>query len=386
MAIKITKQPNGQYKARVWSKTKNAFGKRETTQKSNINSLAVAKRWAENTEMELSAFELRYYDITFGELNTRFLNTKTSADKLSPSYLNIINYVSPSILKYFEKTPITRMNTPAVQEYINIIQKRENQINGKRLKKGTIQQHLSHIKSVINWGVSQDLVEYNRIRKIELKDDEEPFEATILDADIFGKVLSYIKKYVYNIYIPVLISVLFGPRRGESLGLKTDVIDFENEYFEIKNNIIQIKGVVIERQKLKTKGSKRFNSLSDFFIDEITEHLEMNKYLPENIKDYVSSNVFMGLPSPDYVSKTFHKTMKKVFNIDMRLYDLRHCCNQYMYEGGVDTFTRSSKLGHSYSDNQRTNTNERVYLRQSHLKSKEASNIVANQILKGFKV
>ena len=71
--------------------------------------------------------------------------------------------------------------------------------------------------------------------------------------------------------------------------------------------------------------------------------------------------------------------MKEVFNIDIRLHDLRHSFNQLAYENDIDLTTRSKMLGHASEEI----TNE-IYSHFSATQSKKAVNIISNKITAGF--
>lgn len=353
-----------------------AFGKRKTKYKSGIKSVAAARNWAALTEAELSEQQSYDENITFGELATYYMESRKN--KMSPSTLKGLEWIIPEVLDRFGKVKAANINTRLVQQFVNDLSNKENTHKpGQKIRKSTIEKYHHYLMAVLNWGVAQDYLEYNRVKKIEFPQDE--LEPTILNAEQLGQILAFLKKRCYNLYIPVLLSATMSPRRGEFLGLKWDAVDFDNNIINISVNRIMVGSKIIDRTKLKTAKSKRLLSMSDFVKNELLEH----KTLCEGLNSpYVCANPFSGeIPTkPDYITKTFHKVIKQQFGIDMRVHDLRHCFNQMAYEDEIDETARIKIMGHSKAE-----TNRNIYTHASLQKNRAAMNIIALQVEQSFK-
>lgn len=382
MAITINKSEDGTYNVRVWSRSVDIYGKRKTKYKSGIKTVTAAKKWAELTEDELTELaqlgENKFENnLTFADLNSMYL--KSRENKMSPTSYAYALSITPTLLSFIGQVKIENINTRIVQDVVDKLSKMENKYKkGQRLKKGTIQRYVNHIKAVISWGVAQDYIEYNRIKKIEIPEDEEEFEPTTLSAEDVGKVLTWLKTNYYNLYIPVLLSVTMSPRRGEFLGLTWDKIDFENDTINFSNNRIMVGSKIVDKQKMKTRTSKRVLVMSDFVKKELLEHKKMCEHLDS---PYVCANVFTGEQptQPNYISRYFHRVMDKEFGVKMRVHDLRHSFNQIAYEDDVDEATRSKIMGHS-----KITMTRNTYTKSSLKKNKEAMNSVSSKIEMAF--
>ncbi len=373
MSIKITKQNNGLYTVRVWATHRDEFGKRKSKQQKDIKTVAVAEVIADKFQEEL---DYNRYDenITFKELSNLYLESKIN---ISITTRSSYDYMIPIINDYMGKVKICNVNTRVVQGFINEVAKKENpHCKGQRIKSGTIQRYVGYIKAVINWGVGQDILEYNRIKRLEYPQDEIEFEPTIINAEQIGEILKFLKQYCYNIYIPVLLDSCLGTRRGEALGLTWDMVDFDNNIVYLKKNLVQAKNKVIVKERLKTHKSKRVIAISDFIKQELLQHKKMNEALNN---PFVCANIFTGkVPTPSYVTKTYHDVILEVFGINMRLHDLRHCFNHIANENDTDIVTMVNMLGHS-----NINTNL-LYAGFSVNKTRKAVNLISNEIQKGF--
>ena len=216
--IKIDKQKNGKYTIRVWSK-RDDFGKRRSKCIKDISGIVAARKIASETSYELEESNINK-DLTFCEADDLYFAERKS--KVSPSTLNgLFKNERLRIRDYFGNVKIKNINTKMVQDYIDKEQ-------AKGLKKKTVQNRVWYLKAVLNWAVNQDFLEYNRIKKLAFRDDEEEFEPTTLSLSQTAKILSKMRTDYYNLYIPTLISVLTSARRSEALGLTWDDIDFEN--------------------------------------------------------------------------------------------------------------------------------------------------------------
>ena len=372
MAIKIEKQKDGTYKVRVWAKSLDVFGKRKTAQQSKIKTFSSAKKLAQELEAKLSEDDFEK-TLTFGVLEKKYFESRST--KMSPTTIAGGKASRERILSFWQNIPVDKINTKIAQEYVDFMLKSKKE-NGDKYRNNTIKKDMHHVNAVINWGVGRDYLEYNKIKRLDYP-EEDVFEPTLLSAEKIGEVLAYLKQYCYNIYIPVLLYVTTGERRGEGLGLKNENINIENSILEIRTNALSVHGTLLERDKLKTKTSKRNIAISDFVKKELEEHANMNSGLDD---DHVCATIFLGrAPYPDYVSKKFHKVMKEVFNIDIRLHDLRHSFNQLAYENDVDLTTRSKMLGHASEDV----TNE-IYTHFSASKSKKAVDLISSKIAESF--
>lgn len=376
MSIKIDKQPNGTYAVRLWAKYCDAFGKRRTKYKSGFKSIIAARRWGDETEALMLEQETPS-EMTFEELNKLYQESR--ANKISPTTIDKQEHIVKRCVDLLGSVKIKDINSRVVQQVIDQLATLPNKFNpSQTLKKSTLEKYYKHIQAVLNWGVSQDYLEFNRVKRVDFPEDKDCFNPTILSAKGLGEILAYLKTNYYNLYIPVLLSCTTSARRGEFLGLKWESVDFENNIISIQNNRIQTKSGTFDKQKMKTAKSRRILPMSDFLKKELIEH----KKLCYNLNSpYVCANPFCGETptNPNYISRTFHNAILEKFKIKMRVHDLRHCFNQIAYEENIDETTRIKMMGHC---NAKINID--VYTHQSFKKTKEAMDLVSGGIEKSF--
>lgn len=374
MATEIKQLKNGTYSVRVYAKHKDALGKRKSKYQSGIKSVATARILAKEFEEELE----RYVDddFTLAEANEMYLLSRES--KVEPTTFARFKFVYKPIIERLGHIKIKNINNRVVQSYVDDRQKDKSKNSKERIKKATVEREVRYIKTIINWLIANDYLEYNKIKRIEYTPDEEEFEATTLSIEQVADVLKNLKMNYYNLYIPVLISVTTSARRGEALALKWSDIDWVNNTITFHSNFVEVGNKTVDKSKMKTKSSRRIIAMCDFLRGELLEHQNICVGLNS---DYVCATPFSSdVPmTPSNLTKKYHKYILDTYGIHMRLHDLRHTFNQLAYENGVDISTRAMIMGHSNEK-----LTQKVYTHNSILKSKEATNKLGNKIAESF--
>ena len=132
-----------------------------------------------------------------------------------------------------------------------------------------------------------------------------------------------------RLYPIIYVTALYGLRRSEVLGLKWDSINFAMQTLTIRHTVARVTKVV-EKNKTKNASSFRSFPLTDDAVRLFKILLQQEQYYRNHFgKDYIDNDyVFTwedGHPySPDYVSHTFHKLLKKYDLPHIRFHDLRH--------------------------------------------------------------
>lgn len=155
------------------------------------------------------------------------------------------------------------------------------------------------------------------------------------------------------LYIPILLAVTCGMRRGEILGLRWNNVNFDNNTINITQSIVQTpNGEIIE------KGPKSKYGIRTIAMPEITalELKALRKKQDENKlalgSEYKDGNFVVcwdnGEPyRPDYITHAFKKLIKKLNLPDIRFHDLRHTHATLLLEEGIHPKVVQERLGHS---------------------------------------
>lgn len=199
-----------------------------------------------------------------------------------------------------------------------------------------------------------------RARKLKII-PENPCDFVDLPKKVKFKVSIYneeeLKELIYvsknsEIYIPILLGVFLGVRRGEALGLTWDNIDFEKKEIHIRKALlISSEGLIFDTPK--TESGIRTLLASDFLLEELKKEKEKQlkrkallrkKYTDMNLVCcYSDGNPF----NPGRFSHKFADLLKNNKLEHIRFHDLRHSNATLLLKMNIPIKIASTRLGHS---------------------------------------
>ena len=155
-----------------------------------------------------------------------------------------------------------------------------------------------------------------------------------------------------DIYPIIYVTVLYGLRRSEALGLKWDSVDFENKTVTIKHTVVRFSDV-IEKDRTKTASSYRTYPLPDE-IEQIFLHQREKEKLGRKTygelyeeNDYIFKWDYGRMYNPDFITRKFSKLLKANDLPHIRFHDLRHSCASLLISKGFTLKDIQEWLGHA---------------------------------------
>ena len=275
-------------------------------------------------------------NILFIEAAKQWLETKNGIIAKS-TYEGHVIYIHKHIIPYFEPLKLTLENvTPKhIRDYYEYKFK-----NGRKDGKGglnvqSIRKHSMVLKQIFKDALIAEQVKRNPAANVPLPKQEQNFKAVFLNSDEAKNVLSAFSKH--ELKTMIYITLYYGLRRSEVLGLRWSAVDFINNTLTINHTVV--KNISIEyKDSTKTKTSKGvFELLLELkeLLLERKRQQETNRKIFGNT--YVESDyIFVWqngkLYRPDYITRAFQRVLKNHNIPNMRFHDLRHSTASILHD------------------------------------------------------
>lgn len=274
------------------------------------------------------------------------------------------------IIPYFKthKVCIQDMTPVIVQQFSKYLSQQGNLKTGKGLSNKSVRNYLTVLSVICSDAVDKKKIQSNPVASIKRPKKQKfnpSFYASNQMKDLFGKISSE------PLAPLIVVTAIYGLRRSELLGLKWDSIDFETKCVVIKHVVCRCSEIV-EKDDTKTDDSRRVYPMTPEIEKIFNNAKKKEAQNAELFGDRYIKNDYVfkwddGHPySPDYITKTFKKILKKYNMPDIRLHDLRHSCASILLESGHNLKDVQQWLGHS---DIQTTGNVYGHLTNEHLKT-----------------
>lgn len=259
---------------------------------------------------------------------------------------NIKTHIAP----YFKEKGIKLQELKAIhlQKYFDEKYK-SGRVDGKGgLSANFLKKHYSNIKRALDYAVRMEMISTNPIKNVTLPKLEK-YTAQYYSVEKLETLLEITKKT--NIEAAVFLTVHYGFRRGEALGLRWKDIDFKEGTLMVCNTRTRVCKDV--EKKPKSESSLRTLPL----ISNVAEYLKALK-----VKQLEDKLLFGNKYNKnDYVCKyrdgkpvnitTLNHTFKRIITNNnlppIRFHDLRHSTASYLLKLGLSLKEIQVWLGHS---------------------------------------
>jgi integrase len=175
-------------------------------------------------------------------------------------------------------------------------------------------------------------------------------EIKILGKEEIGTLLNAAKDT--SLYLPVLVAVTTGMRRGELLGLRWSDVDLKAGTLTVNQSLERIKGKV-EFKAPKTRTSRRTIALPAASVQALQEHKvaqaaeRMKLGLGRDPRGLVFTRIDGAPLDADSLSKAFGKLVAAAKVTSITLRGLRHTHISHLLMDGVHVKVVSERAGHA---------------------------------------
>lgn len=281
-------------------------------------------------------------------------------------------YIDRHLIPYFSQLNLNIQDITAghIFDYVNYLSndggRKDNKIGGQ--SNTSIRKIISILRQVFDYAVLYGDIRVNPAsqvpmpKKVNNKDKRQVF----LTAEDAQRMLDAFRDEELG---PIVyVTLYYGLRKSEALGLRWQAIDFEANTITINHTVVS-NGHIVRKDSTKSYSSNRTFEL----LPDVKDLLLMLKDQQENYKtrlgsgyhnnDYIFKNP-NGIPyRPDSLTRSFKRALERHGLPQMRYHDLRHSTASILVDKGWDINDIKEWLGHSD-----ISTTANIYAHISHRK------------------
>ncbi len=174
-------------------------------------------------------------------------------------------------------------------------------------------------------------------------------EMPTVDTDATAKMIEAARGT--SVFIPILLGVLCGLRRGEICGLRWRSVALDAGRLSVVASVVKVRGDV--REKSPKNGKGRAVTLPPMLITELRRHrLQQSEGLLRiDVRLTDDHHVFIGEDGaavyPSSVTRSFSRFLRRHGLPQIRFHDLRHSHATHLLAAGVHPKIAQERLGHS---------------------------------------
>jgi len=287
--------------------------------------------------------------ITLGEYLIEWLETNAKPNIAVTTYSGYSVNIRKHIIPHIGSIVLQELHPIQIQNFYNSLSQ-DGKCNSKgALSPRSIQYIHMVLRQALEYAYKMQIIPRNVADMVKIP-KQKKYIPNFLSSDEINNLLKIFKDT--SIYMPVLLAVGIGLRRGEVLALKWSNIDLENKIIYINENLIPTKeGAIFSTPK--TDSSKREIIVPENIITELVKLKEIQENNKKLLgKGYINNDLVCCYDngknfSPGAFSHLFAEILKRNNFRHIRFHDLRHTNATLMLKANISPKVASVRLGHS---------------------------------------
>lgn len=300
------------------------------------------------------------------------------ADTTYAAYL----YKGEHIKKYFGATRVRDLKESMVEDFLDSLFEKD------LLQPRTVKDIKVLFGNAMDLAVKDGIIAYNPVREVVIS--RKLIARYAVEKKAEDRFFSYEEAQRFlegtrdnPLFEVFYITLFFGLRREEVLGLKWSAIDFNEKTMAIRHTVT--KGTRVNRlNTTKTSASARKYPLNDGQVEmfrHLKEKEENNRKLCGNCykeNDYIFKHADGSLYYPDHLTKAFAKALKSMPDLPqgVTFHGLRSSCVSILVHQGMDVKSIQKWVGHADIE-----TTLKIYAKVKDKEAKQAVSTAMDSIL-----
>ena len=294
-------------------------------------------------------------EITLVGLLAEWLEYEAQDEVRKQTHLTYMGYAKNRIYPFFcENYPDLKASqiTPWImQEFVN-------HLKDCGLKTSSIRKYLVPLRNATAYGTERQLllvdplVNYKYAPKRKNKDSNTFKRRAYSKAECQALMNALAKNPDSPVAVPVMLSLYYGLRREEILGLRWSDLDMDKRIMRVQNTITKVYAIV-EEEDTKSTASMReipFDDKMWKFLRYVKSNQDKNKLLLGN--EYTDTGYVHVKDNgkqyyPDAITKQLKRFLARNYLAPINLHELRHTYCTMLIAAGLDAKTVQYLMGHS---------------------------------------
>ena len=281
-------------------------------------------------------------------------------------------YIDRHLIPYFRDLNLNVQDITAghIFDYVNYLSsdggRKDNKIGGQSIT--SIRKIISILRQVFEYAVLYGDISINPAAQVPLpkKKNNKDERQVFLTAEDAQKMLDAFRDE--EIGPIVFVTLYYGLRKSEALGLRWQAVDFKNNTITINHTVVS-NGHIVRKDSTKTYNSKRTFQLLPDVKDLLLKLKAQQEYYKSRLGSGYHDNDYIfkspnGMPyRPDSLTRSFQRALIRHGLPQMRYHDLRHSTASILVDKGWDINDIKEWLGHAD-----ISTTANIYAHISHRK------------------
>lgn len=261
-------------------------------------------------------------------------------NQLSPTTVqHYIDQTEKYIIPQFGDTCLQQLKNIDIQKWIFSLQKASPR-TGKPLSPKTIKNILLNLSAAMKKAVMLELIPKNPCDDLTLPKLEH-YQPEVYSMEEVETLLQCARNTA--LYLPLMIEICLGLRRGELLALRWHHVNFQTGCLTVEENLVTVNNQTITKAP-KTQSGRREIQIPGTLL-RLLKNTKAERHAGQN--DYIVCQEDGSPYKSDSFSMKFRRFLKANDLKHIRFHDLRHINATIMLSLGISPKVAQERLGHS---------------------------------------
>ena len=261
-------------------------------------------------------------------------------NQLSPTTVqHYIDQTEKYIIPQFGDTCLQQLKNIDIQKWIFSLQKASPR-TGKPLSPKTIKNIMLNLSAAMKKAVMLELIPKNPCDDLTLPKLEH-YQPEVYSMEEVETLLQCARNTA--LYLPLMIEICLGLRRGELLALRWHHVNFQTGCLTVKENLVTVNNQTITKAP-KTQSGRREIQIPGTLL-RLLKDTKAERHAGQN--DYIVCQEDGSPYKSDSFSMKFRRFLKANDLKHIRFHDLRHINATIMLSLGISPKVAQERLGHS---------------------------------------